>query len=350
MTDYKSGVDIDDFHADTREFFVDRTVAVCGGGGFIGSHVVEQLLALGARPVVPTRRNHPPFLEHLQDAVSFVNCDLEDLNNTRAALSDASVVMDLAARIGGIKFNETRPASQFDQNLRPFMNTIRAAADNNVDRLLVTSSACVYTRHCPVPTPESEGFVGHPEDTNVGYGWAKRMEEFLAWAAAQEYGLSIAIARPYNAYGPRDDFRDERSHVIPSLISKALRTTEGRFTVWGNGSATRAFLYVDDFARGLLEITARYPAADALNLGGDEMSSIHDLAHLIADLVSEIRGDRVEPVFGNEGPTGQPVRGCDTSRLKSILKFSPDVSLEDGLQRTIQWFVTHENHALRTRA
>ena len=348
MTSYRSGVGVGDFHPDTQKFFSGRTVAVCGGSGFIGSHVVEHLLVLGAHPVIPTRRSNPPFLAHVQDSVTTVLCDLEDIHQTRSALSEVSVILDLAARMGGIKYNESRPASQFDQNLRPFMNTIRVAAENNVERILVTSSACIYTRHCPVPTPETEGFVGLPETTNVGYGWAKRMEEFLAWACAEEYGLSVAIARPYNAYGPRDDFRENRSHVIPSLISKALRATDGRLPVWGDGSATRAFLYVDDFARGLLEIAARYAESDALNLAGDECHSIRDLAFMIASMISVRSGRSIEPVFSEEGPTGQPLRGGDTSKLKSVLGFSPNVSLRDGLETTIEWFAAHEDHALRT--
>lgn len=348
MKIYRSEVGAEEFHFATRDYFDGRTVVVCGGGGFIGSHVVEQLLTLGAHPVVPTRHVAPVFLENFRDDVTLIQCDLENLDETRAATAGASVIMDLAARMGGLEFNRSRPASQFDQNLRPFMNTIQAAVDNNVERILVTSSACVYARDCPVPTPETEGSVGVPEDTNLGYGWAKRMEEFLAWACTQEYGLSVAIARAYNAYGPRDDFRPDRSHVIPALIRKALRSTDGCMHVWGDGSATRAFMYVDDFARGLLEITARYARCEALNLGTDEIYTIRETAYLIANLTSQLSGKLVEPVFSDEGPVGQQFRGSDISKLRSGLGFSSKVSLEDGLRSTIQWFAAHEDYALRT--
>jgi len=348
MRAYRSEVGAGEFHIATREYFNGRTVAVCGGSGFIGSHVVEQLLVLGAHPVVPTRHVAPAFLEHFRDYVTLIQCDLENLDETRAATAGTSVIIDLAARMGGVEFNGSRPASQFDQNLRPFMNTIQAAVDNNIERILVTSSACVYAHDCPVPTPETEGFVGVPESTNLGYGWAKRMEEFLGWACAQEYGLSVAIARAYNAYGPRDDFRPDRCHVIPALIRKALTSTDGCMPVWGDGSATRAFLYVDDFARGLLEITARYACCEALNLGTDEIHTIRDTAYLIANLTSQLHGKLVEPIFNDEGPAGQQFRGSDTSKLSSVLGFSPKVSLEDGLRSTIQWFAAHEDYALRT--
>ena len=347
---YRSEVKFDDFEPETRRYFLGRTVAVCGGSGFIGSHVVEQLLTLGATPIVPTRRQITPFLQHLGKDVTKLSCDLDDLESVQMAFRDVSVVMDLAAKVGGVKYNEARPASLFEDNLRPFLNTMRAAVDNQVSRFLVTSSACVYRRDCPIPASEIEGFVGIPESTNLGYGWAKRMEEFMGWAAAQEFDLDVAIARPYNAYGPRDDFRAEHSHVIPALVLKAFRSTDGSLPVWGDGTATRSFLYVDDFARGLLEITARYDRAEAINLGGDDVHSIRDIAAAIASLVSDIRGIQIVPEFGAAGPVGQTYRGCDTSKLKAELAFQPKVTLEEGLRKTIDWYATHEDCALHTHA
>lgn len=350
MIGYGTGVTVADFHPETRSYFSGRRVAVSGGAGFIGSHVVEQLLLLGATPVVPSRQENPRFLQHLGTAVETKLCDLEDLDSTREAIRGASVVISLAGHVGGVRYNQSRPASLFTSNLTPFTNTLSAAAELEVDRFLVTSSACVYASDCTVPTPESEGFVGIPEQTNVGYGWAKRMEEFLGSAYAQEFGLEVAIARPYNAYGPRDDSRIDRCHVIPALINKAMAANSGEFKVWGDGATTRSFLFVDDFARGLLEITARHPISEALNLGGDDMHTIRELAQIIGGIVSEARGEKIEPVFGDEGPTGQILRGCDTSKLKAALEFCPKISLHDGLQKTINWFVENENHALHSHS
>jgi GDP-L-fucose synthase len=348
LTNYGTDVGLAEFHSETKTFFFGRHVAVSGGSGFIGSHVVEQLLLLGAFPIIPTRKKAPPFLEHLGAAVEIRVCNLEDLDSARDAFRGASVILSLAGHVGGVGYNKSRPASLFTANLIPFTNTLKVAAEIGIDRFLVTSSACVYAGNCIVPTPESEGIVGIPEQTNIGYGWAKRMEEYLGAAYAEEFGLEVAIARPYNAYGPRDEFRTDRCHVIPALINKAVGAANGHFKVWGDGSATRSFLYVDDFARGLLEITARHARAEALNLGGDDIHSIGDLAQIIGEIVSKTRGEAIEPVFGYDGPTGQILRGCDTSRLRAALDYRPNVALRDGLQRTINWFLEHEDHPLRT--
>lgn len=346
MTAYRSAVTAGDFEPDTRAFFAGKSVAVTGGSGFIGSHVVECLLELDARPIVPTRRDDPAFLRHLGGDVDIRRCDLADEKEVRAALEGATVVLSLAATVGGIAFNAAHPASIFQANMRPYLNVIDAAAAMKAERFLVTSSACVYARHCSIPTPEEEGFTEVPETTNAGYGWAKRMEEYLGAAYAEEHGLSVAIARPYNAYGPRDDFDPETSHVLPALILKALQSDDGTLPVWGDGTATRSFLYVDDFARGLLEIAARYPAADALNVGGEDETSIGEAAGLIADVVADVRGTPIKPVFDPGGLAGQPRRKCDTTRLKTELGFAPRVEFADGIRRTIEWFVEHEDYAL----
>ena len=339
---YRSLVTAADFHADTREFFRGRAVAVTGGSGFIGSHVVEQLLSLGARPIVLSRQKHPQFLEHVREQVDLRQTDLNDFAGTRAAMDGASVVLSLAASVAGLEFNAAHPASIFQDNLQTFFNVIRAANDLHVDRFGVVSSACVYPRFCTIPTPEGEGFVGEPEPTNSGYGWAKRMEEYLAAKYAEEFGLSVAIARPYNAYGPRDNFDPESSHVIPALILKASQSTDGRLPVWGDGSHSRSFLYVDDFARGVIEVAARYPNADALNLGADEETTIRETATLVARFISEHRGIEIKPEFDPQGLTGQPRRHCDTTKVEAILGFRARVPFEQGLRKTVDWFYANQ--------
>jgi GDP-L-fucose synthase len=346
---YRTSVRRGDFHADTEAFFSGRRVAVTGGSGFIGSHVVEQLMELGAQPVVLTRQERPRFLAHL-DAVEIRRCDLADAAQTRRAMDGVSAVLSLAATVAGLEYNATHPASIFQSNMQAFMNTIGAANELGVDRFCVVSSACVYPRHCTIPTPESEGFTGEPEPTNSGYGWAKRMEEFLAQKYAEEFGLSVAIARPYNAYGPRDNFDPASSHVIPALILKAASAEGPAFKVWGDGSHSRSFLYVDDFARGVIEVAARYPAADPLNIGADEETTIRETAELVASYVSEARGREVRPEFDPQGLTGQPRRHCDTTKLESVLGFRARMPLAEGLRRTVQWFYEHERHALPAHA
>lgn len=343
---YTSAVTATDFHDDTRRFFEGRAVAVTGGSGFIGSHVVEQLLALGASPIVLTRNAQPRFLTHLGGSIDIRVADLEDFEQTRRAMEGASAVLSLAATVAGLAYNDAHPASIFQANLQTFFNSIKAANELKVDRFCVVSSACVYPRHCSIPTPESEGFLDEPEPTNSGYGWAKRMEEYLGAQYAKEFGLSVAIARPYNAYGPRDDFDPVTSHVIPALILKAFQSQDGRLPVWGDGSHSRSFLYVDDFARGVIEVAARHPEADAVNIGADEETTIARTATLVAQFVSEIRGTEIQPSFDPKGLTGQPRRHCDTTKLESLLGFRAKVSLEEGLLKTVQWFHQYEDIAL----
>jgi GDP-L-fucose synthase len=230
---------------------------------------------------------------------------------------------------------------------------MRAASTAGVERYLVTSSACVYPRVCSIPTPESEGFLDEPEPTNAGYGWAKRMEEFVGRAAMQEFGLPVAIARPYNCYGPRDDFEPATSHVIPALIRKAVEASQAgqsEFQVWGDGTHSRGFLYVDDFARGLVEVAARYPKADPVNIGAAGEVTIRETSETIAAQVSDLSGRKIVPRFDPAGITGQPRRACDTSKAEATLNYRAKVSLTEGMRRTIDWFVSDAHHSLRTHA
>lgn len=338
MVQYRSMVKAADFHPETRSFFKGKRVAVTGGTGFIGSHLVEQLIELEASPVVLTRQRSPTFVSHLKDCIELVHADLFDYPSTKNGISGCQIVLSLAASVAGIEYNKNHPATIFQENLQGFFNTIRAAKEIGIERFLVTSTACVYPRHCSIPTPEEEGMKNEPEPTNSGYGWSKRMEEYLGKQYSIEHGLSVSIARPYNAYGPRDNFQPHSSHVIPALILKAMTCEGGILPVWGDGSHSRSFLYVDDFARGLLEVTARYPVAEALNIGSREEIRIRDLALMIAEFVGKMRGCKINPVFDPAGITGQPRRMCDTTKLESKLDYRTQVSFQDGLEKTIKWF------------
>lgn len=337
---YQSSVCRQDFHPQTQDFYRGRLVAVTGGSGFIGSHAVEQLLELGAKPRILTRRASPPFLSHLRERIEIRVADLADAEATQAALDGAEIVVHFAAEVAGIEYNKKHPASIFQNNLMGFMNTIRAAQAEKVERFVTVSSACVYPRHCSLPTPEEEGVVGEPEPTNSGYGWAKRMEEYLTQKYAEEYGLSVAIPRPYNGYGPRDNFETSSSHVIPALIRKAVESQDGKLMVWGDGTHSRSFLYVDDFARGVLEVGARSADAQPLNVGADEEITIRDLATAICDIVSVRMDKKIQPEFQPTGITGQPRRRCDTKRLSEKLGYKTQVELRHGLEKTIDWYLS----------
>jgi GDP-L-fucose synthase len=319
----------------------DRRVVVTGGTGFIGSFLVELLLKQGARVRVPTRvRSHAEkFLTPVLADVDVVEADLSDPQSARKALAGQQIVMHLAASVGGIEYNIQHPASIFRDNMRVYMNTLEAARDAGAERVLVTSSACVYPRHCLIPTPEEEGFRDRPEPTNEGYGWAKRMEEFLGEAYAKEFGMTVAIARPYNCYGPRDNFNPKSSHVIPALIRRVWKEQERPLKVWGSGRQSRSFLYVEDFARGLMETLEKYPVADPLNLGSDEETTIAELVGVLQKLHQETAGTSFEAVFDTTRPEGQPRRHCDTRKAEREIGYRARWALEDGLRETVRWYL-----------
>jgi GDP-L-fucose synthase len=175
--------------------------------------------------------------------------------------------------------------------------------------------------------------MGAPEATNIGYGWAKRMEEFLAEACGREFGLNVCVARPVNTYGPRDEFDPERSHVIPSLIRRVLGG-ENPLRVWGDGTATRTFLYVEDLARGLMAVAERARGTGAINIATEEEISIGDLARLVVRLA----GAEVRIEFDPSKPSGQPRRLCDTTCARTELGFKAETTLREGITRTIAWY------------
>ena len=246
------------------------------------------------------------------------------------------MVFSLAAKVGGIQYNMAHSGSIFHDNLTAFMSVLGAAKDAGVGLFVVTSSACVYPRQCSIPTPEEEGFKDRPDPSNEGYGWAKRMEEFLGEAYAHEFGMKVRIGRPYNCYGPRDNFDPASSHVIPGLVHRVM-SGENPLVVWGDGSASRSFLYVTDFARGLMAVAEKSPQVQAINLGTDEEMPIGDLARIIVRL----SGSSVRLEFDASKPAGQPRRKCDTRLAERLLGFRALVSLEDGLARTIEWYRSH---------
>lgn len=318
-----------------------KKVLVTGGGGFIGSHVVELLLKTGKgvrvtvadRPSPTKRRN----LKAVWKDVRFEKAELSDPKAALRLCRGQDVVLNLAASVGGVGWNSVHPASLFRDNIAIGVNVLEAARRADVGRFLVVSSACVYPRDCAIPTPETEGFRDMPERTNEGYGWAKRMAEYLGRAYAEEFGMEVAIARPYNAYGPRDHFDPERSHVIAALV-KRVCDGENPVKVWGDGNATRSFLYVEDFARGLLEVAEKYPKADPLNVGADDEVSARELAELIVRL----SGSGARLVFDPSKPSGQPRRRCDVAKAKKAIGFTARVALPEGLAKTIAWYRAHE--------
>ncbi|HAA75741.1 TPA: GDP-fucose synthetase [Candidatus Latescibacteria bacterium] len=315
-------------------FWQNKRVLVTGGAGFIGSHVVELLVAEGADVTVPVRtEGRDGFLESVRSQIKVKAADLMVERDCRAVTEGQDVVMNLAADVGGIEYNVAHPASIFRNNLQAYMNCIEAARCEGVERFLVTSSACVYPRHCSIPTPEDEGFSDRPEPTNEGYGWSKRMEEYLGQAYAAEYGMKVGIARPYNCYGPRDNFDPEKSHVIPALVRRIIEG-ENPLVVWGDGRQSRSFLYVTDFARGLIEMAERYAEADPVNIGAEEETTVKELVELLVDL----SGMDIDIQYDTSKPAGQPRRKCDSRKAVEKVGFAPRVALREGLAETLDYY------------
>lgn len=322
--------------AKARDYWKGKRVFVSGGAGFIGSYLTERLVKSEARVTVvgKEREEAVRFIDVSDDSIDYHTLDLlEPSKKLVRLLAGQEVVFHLAARVAGIGFNSKHPATMLRDNLAMTLSVLEASRLVEVPRFQFVSSACVYPRFCTVPTPETEGFLDEPEPTNYGYGWAKRMGEVLTKTFADEHGLEVSIVRPYNGYGPRDNFDPETSHVIPALIRRVVGG-EDPVVVWGDGTPTRSFLYVEDFARGLMEAVERYPVADPVNIGSDEEVSIKDLV----ELVLELSGSNAKVAFDTSKPNGQPRRKCDTRKARKKIGFQSRVSLRAGLARTIQWY------------
>lgn len=316
-------------------FWRGKSVLVTGGTGFIGSHIVDQLLALGARVRVSyyRQRDVPQNLTHDRSQIEMVKVDLRLAAPALEACRDMEVVLHTAANVGSVQYNIEHPGSIYRDNILLNTQIMEAARLSQVDRTVIVSSASVYPRICTIPTPESEGFQGEPDPTNQGYAWSKRMAELQAQVYAREFGMKIGVVRPFNAYGPRDHFGESISHVIPALIHRLCHAT-GPLTVWGSGHQTRAFLYADDFARGVILSAEKYPTPDPINLGTDEEVAIRDVVNILIRL----SGKAVEPHFDTSHPDGQPRRNSDNNKAKEKLGFSAQIKLEEGLRKTLTWY------------
>lgn len=315
-----------------KNFWKDKKVLVTGGSGFIGSHVSELLVK---KSVKLTILDHikKENIQSILDKVELIDDDIDNPQVAFKVCQDKDVVINMAAGIGGIEYNQTHQGSILRDNLLIVCNMIEAARLAKVERFLQVSSACVYPRDAIIPTPEEEGQRGEPEPTNGGYGWGKRMGELLSKYYAQQYKMKIGIVRPYNCYGPRDHFDPKISHVIPALIKRVF-DGEDPLVIWGSGNQTRAFLYVEDLAKGILLATEKYCAADPINLGTDEEVSIKELVNMILKLSNQKR----KIIFDIARPDGSPRRNSDNRKAKKTIGFKAKTKFVEGLKKTIDWY------------
>jgi GDP-L-fucose synthase len=300
-----------------------RRVTVPGGAGFLGSRVVQRLQALDADVFVPRSRDY----------------DLTREDAVRALYADArpEVVVHLAARVGGIGANRRSPGSFFFDNLMMGALLIEHARRSGVSKFVCVGTVCSYPKFAPTPFREDDLWNGYPEETNAPYGIAKKALLVQLQAYRQEFGTQGIYLIPVNLYGPGDDFDLETSHVIPALIRKCVEAIDGgedRIEVWGSGSPTREFLYVDDAADGIVAGADRYEDPEPVNLGSGREISIRDLAELIADL----SGFQGSFTWNASMPDGQPRRMLDVSRARERFGWEARVPLEEGLAATIAWY------------
>ncbi len=308
------------------EFWAGRRVMVTGGAGFLGKAVVRRLAEAGATDV---------FVPRSRDYDLRVQADID------RALADGrpDLVIHLAAVVGGIGANRENAGRFFHDNSVMGVQLMEAARLGGVTKFVQIGTVCSYPKFTPVPFREDDLWNGYPEETNAPYGLAKKMLLVQGQAYRQQYGFDVIHLIPVNLYGPGDNFDAASSHVIPALIKKcvdARKASAPSVEVWGSGSASREFLYVDDAAEGIVLATERYDGADPVNLGTGREIAIRDLVGLIVDLTGFTGQVRWDP----SKPDGQPRRALDTSRARDRFGFVAQVPFETGLRETIDWYET----------
>ncbi|MFM2432073.1 MAG: hypothetical protein RLZZ511_3286 [Cyanobacteriota bacterium] len=301
-----------------------KRILVTGGAGFLGKQVVAQLIAAGAQAdkiTVPRSKDY----------------DLCQWEACQQAVDQQDIVVHLAAHVGGIGLNREKPAELFYDNLMMGTQLIHAAYQAGVEKFTCVGTICAYPKFTPVPFKEDDIWNGYPEETNAPYGVAKKALLVQLQAYRQQYGFNGIYLLPVNLYGPEDNFDPRSSHVIPALIKKvheAQVSGQKQIPVWGDGSPTREFLYSEDAARGIVMGTTSYNHEDPVNLGTNREISIKDLIELICQLM-EYEG---EIVWETDQPNGQPRRCLDTQRAKDRFGFEAQVSFEQGMKNTIEWY------------
>jgi GDP-L-fucose synthase len=308
------------------------TFVVTGGAGFLGRHVVARLRARGVgedRIIVPRRSTCDL---RRQDAVEALL-----VTATERAAGQTVVVVHLAGNVGGIGYNRDRPGELFYDNVVMGAELMEAARRHGAAKFVAVATVCAYPKHAPVPFREVDLWNGYPEETNAPYGLAKKMLVVQADAYRRQYGFDAITLLPVNLYGPGDDFDPASSHVIPALVRKCIEARERRLPaveIWGDGSPTREFLYVEDAAEAITLATERYSGAEPVNVGSGHEIGIKALAERIAALV----GFEGTLIWDPSKPNGQPRRRLDVTAAERLFGFRARTALDDGLRRTIAWF------------
>jgi GDP-L-fucose synthase len=304
-----------------------KRIVVTGGAGFLGASLTRALGTQGATDVVvPRSRDY----------------DLVDRAACRRLFADTrpQLVFHLAARVGGIGANRKNPGKFLFDNAAMGLHVLEEARLAGVEKVVAVGTICAYPKFAPVPFREEDLWNGYPEETNAPYGIAKKLLLVQSQAYRDQYGMNSVVLFPVNLYGPGDNFDLETSHVIPALIRKCVTAREegqSEVTLWGDGSPTREFLYVDDAARALILAATRYDSSDPVNVGSGEEIAIRELAALVA----QATGYRGRFVWDTTQPNGQPRRRLDVTRARERFGFTAQVGLAEGLARTVAFFEQH---------
>ena len=312
------------------EFWSERSVVVTGGNGFLGRVVVRLLAEKGARVVAPTHDEYDLTVPGAADAM--------------LAAHNPSHVIHLAARVGGIGYNQVAPAPLYLDNLMMGTHIIEATRRAGTEKTVLLGTVCSYPKFTPVPFREESFWDGFPEETNAPYGIAKKAHLVHAQVNAAQYGQKFAYLIPTNLYGPGDKFHPEVSHVIPALIKKCIEAKESGaefIDVWGTGSASREYLYVEDAAAAIVRAAEIHDGTEPINLGSDREITIRETAETIASVTGFTGTLR----WDSSKPDGQPRRRIDAGRAAELLGWRAEMSFREGLSRTVEWYLAHRDEA-----
>lgn len=305
-------------------FWTQKKILVTGGAGFLGTAIVKELHSRGAE-------KENIFIPRSRD------CDLRTFSNCEKVVKDVDLVIHLAAKVGGIGYNLSHAGELFYDNCIMGIQMMEAARLAGVKKFVAVSTVCAYPKFTPVPFREETLWDGYPEETNAPYGLAKKMLLVQAQAYRRQYGFNAIFLLPVNLYGPGDNFDPESSHVIPALIRKFIEARDSgapTVEVWGTGSASREFIYVDDAARGIVLASELYDGDEPVNIGSGMEISIKDLVSII----QRFTGFKGDIIWDSSKPDGQPKRNLDVSRAKEWFSFEARVPFEEGLRQTIEWY------------